>query len=96
MRKQKIMSLCRRYAKRPGRVVFLRFNTDSVDDIRKLVDIDTILPLGEIQEKFGILEPRPFDFENLAPDELLVLIREIGMKIEWLDDGPNCQFFQSA
>ena len=96
MRKQRIMSLARKHAKPPGRMVFVKFNSDGERDIRRLADIDTILPLGEVQEKFGILLPRPFDFANLEPLDLAALIRSIGVKIEWLDDGPNCAFFQSA
>ena len=93
MRRQKIMSLHRAHIRPPGYPVFVRFNTDGERDIRRLADIDTILPLGEVQEKHGILEPRGFDFTGLAPDELVVFIRSIGVKIEWLDDGPNCEFF---
>ena len=89
------MSLARKHAKRPGNPVFVRFDTDGPGDIRRLTDLDTVLELGQVQEAYGLLHPRAIDFTGLAPDELVVFIRSIGVRIEWMD-GPNCQFFQSA
>ena len=96
MRKQKILTLHRQHAKRPGRPVFVRFNTDGESDIRPLADLDKVLVLGQVQETYGRLHPRALDFKDMAPADLAAFIRSIGVKIDWSDDGPNCEFFQSA
>ena len=96
MRRQKIMSLHRQHGKRPGRPVFVRFTTDGPGDIRRLDDLDKLFEIGKIQEMYGLLHPRPFDFKDMEAPELAAFIRSIGVKIDWSDDGPNCEFFQSA
>ena len=96
MRRQKIMSLHRQHAHRPGRPVFVRFTTDAESDIRRLDDIETVLELQPIQEVYGLLHPRPVDFKNLEIEVSVAFVRMIGLRIGWTDDGPNCEFFQCA